>query len=172
MMSRESGGRRREEEGRKGESGGGRYRTFFDAEFPSTFTALGDTLPAALKALRDQRWITHEQEFLARLCLEEALVNAIVHGNKFDESRKVRMEMAEEGDLCRIRVYDEGSGFVPGAPEMPDCRKPNGRGLCLIRHCMETVRFDNQEKCLEMTMRRRPLHKEGDIYGGTIASQL
>lgn len=164
MTSREWGGGTRD--------AGGRYRTFFQVEFPSTFTALSEALSNALKALQEHRWIGPDEEFFARLCLEEALVNAIIHGNKSDERRKVRLEMAETGDRCRIRVYDEGSGFVLDTTDAPDGRKPNGRGLCLIRHCMDTVRFDTEEKYLEMTIRRRSLGKEGKNYGGSIASHL
>jgi len=109
-------------------------------------------------------WIDSDQTFYAQLCLEEALVNAITHGNKSDKQRKVRIEMEEDGDLCCIRVYDEGNGFSAESVDLPPTDKLSGRGVCLIRYCMEDVTYNQEGKYLEMTMRRKAL-AEGQSSG-------
>jgi anti-sigma regulatory factor (Ser/Thr protein kinase) len=135
--------------------------SIFVKEFHSSIEALGDTLNGALAKLIERGWITREQIFYAQLCLEEALVNAVTHGNHCDERLSVRIEVAEEDDICVIRVYDQGSGFNPETVSLPGCENMNGRGICLIRYCMDEVKYDKHEHCLEMRMHRKALCKEG-----------
>ena len=123
--------------------------------------AVGDTLKSALAALVERGWVDAGQTFYAHLCLEEALVNAITHGNKCDEHLKVRIELSEEGEFCLIRVYDQGPGFCPQNVKMPELEQPSGRGVCLIRYCMADVSYNPAEKCLNMKMRRNALCKGG-----------
>ena len=134
---------------------------FFQEEFPSSLDAMGEALMRALASLQDGDWIEPDQAFYARLCLEEALLNAIMHGNRWDATRRVRLEMFGEGDICRIRVKDEGPGFSPDAVALPESDQEGGRGICLIRYCMEEVHFDPVERCLEMKMRRKGLCRGG-----------
>ncbi|MFO7973103.1 MAG: ATP-binding protein [Candidatus Hydrogenedentota bacterium] len=138
-------------------------RVFYSAEYASTLDVLGDAIEDALTALLENGWIDEDQVFYARLCLEEAVVNAITHGNQSDNSRKVRIEMAHEpaGDICCIRVCDEGPGFQPEKITLPPGAELNGRGVCLIRHCMESVKYDIKSHCLEMRMRRKGLCRGG-----------
>jgi len=134
---------------------------FFKRQFPSTYEAMSPVLRGALAALEERGWIGPEEEFYARLCLEEALVNAIPHGNKCDCDRQVAIEMAEDGDTCRISVWDEGEGFCCDAITVPECHHKGGRGLCLIKHFMDQVAFDPARNCFEMAFHRRSLSKGG-----------
>ncbi|MBN2311733.1 MAG: ATP-binding protein [Candidatus Hydrogenedentes bacterium] len=140
-------------------------QAFFQREFASALDEVGGTLQDALAALRERDWIDAGQEFYARLCLEEALVNAVTHGNDSDPSRSVRIEMAEDGDVCVIRVFDEGEGFSPADVRPPDTEQMDGRGICLIRYCMEQVEYDASEHCLIMKMRRNALCQGGSRNG-------
>ena len=92
--------------------------------------------------------------------LHEALLNAIVHGNDEDETRRVNVELAARAGGLDVRVRDEGPGFDPTrvpdplAPE--NLSKPSGRGIFLMRMLMDEVAF----RCLadggtEVTMRKR-----------------
>src|SRR5262245_13363468 len=61
----------------------------------------------------------HEKDiFGIRLALEEALVNAIKHGNQMDRSKKVAIVSRVEGERFEIHITDEGTGFDPG--DVPD----------------------------------------------------
>ena len=129
-------------------------RLIFERDFPSTTTAVADTLTDVLEFLAQQRWINAQNTFCIRLCLEEALVNAVVHGNDSEASRRVRVRIFDDGDTCRVCVHDEGKGFDVDAVEMADCSQLGGRGVCLIKEFMEDVRFNPQAKCLEMVFNR------------------
>lgn len=132
-------------------------KPFFVSEFSSSMDAVSETLKEALRALIDRGWVDVDQRFYAHLCLEEALVNAVDHGNKRDTSKKVRIEMVEDDQACVIRVYDEGGGFSPNDIGMPKLEQLNGRGICLIRYCMDSVTYNQEKRCLEMRMRRKAL---------------
>lgn len=127
---------------------------FFVEQFGSTMDAVGGVLRSALRALTERGWVAPDQKFYAQLCLEEALVNAVDHGNHCDPAKSVRLEMAEDRDVCVIRVFDEGAGFSPDEVRLPQLEQTNGRGICLIRHCMEKVTYNNECRCLEMHLRR------------------
>ena len=81
--------------------------------------------------------------------------HTVKHGNKLDETRQVEIEIAQEDDHCVIRVRDEGGGFCPDAIQLPDPETPGGRGVCLMRHFMDSVRFDKVRQCLELHLRKQ-----------------
>ncbi len=140
-------------------------KPFFNLQFPSTFDAMASAMNQAVAALLHHEQVGREDEPWIRLCLEEALVNAIRHGNRCDACRLVEIEMVDHGDSCTIRVHDEGNGFSPERIKMPDCEQLGGRGVCLMRHFMDHVRYDFAEHCLEMTFQHRNCCK-GETHHG------
>jgi serine/threonine-protein kinase RsbW len=85
--------------------------------------------------------------FAIKLALEEALVNAMKHGNQFDPAKKVRIAYHFHEDTFYVRICDEGQGFNP--EDVPDptmdenLERPCGRGLLLMRHYMNEVEYVN-----------------------------
>ena len=85
------------------------------------------------------------QEHKLMIALTEAVNNAILHGNKSDEEKKVRVvcEMQEDGLHCT--VTDEGRGFRPEAVANPlkteNLLKESGRGIFLMRTLLDRVEF-------------------------------
>ncbi len=85
--------------------------------------------------------------FGIRLALEEAVVNAIRHGNRCDPLKRVHIE----GEVCPQRVFievtDEGPGFNPAAVPDPtddeNLDKPSGRGIMLMRSFMTSVEYSD-----------------------------
>ncbi len=81
--------------------------------------------------------------FSIKLALEEALINAIKHGNQMDRAKKVRVLYRVTPHRFEVEVLDEGPGFDPG--DVPDptavenLERPCGRGLMLMRHYMSEV---------------------------------
>lgn len=137
--------------------------TFFKAEIPSTYDAMTEMLDNAVHAMVEEHCIRPKDEPCMRLCLEEALVNAVRHGNRGEAHRKVSLEIAEADDVCIIRVGDEGNGFTPEQVPEPCCEQLGGRGIVLMQHYMDKVRYIKSENCLEMTFQRKapcPLHKQ------------
>ncbi len=92
------------------------------------------------------RQVTEKEIFSVRLALEEALVNAIKHGNQMDRSKKVHIAYRFLGDRLEITITDEGPGFdpldVPDPTAVENLERPCGRGLMLMRHYMSEVNYN------------------------------
>jgi serine/threonine-protein kinase RsbW len=113
-----------------------------------------DEIEAALKA---QQFSEHDI-FSIRLAVEEALVNAIKHGNRCDRSKKVQITYRIQSDHFEVSIADEGQGFDPA--DVPDptaeenLERPCGRGLMLMRHYMSEVSFDRLGTAVRMRKQR------------------
>lgn len=140
-------------------------KVLFKAEFSSSLGAMAEVLDQAVGRLAQAGSLCVKDTQRMRLCLEEAMANAVLHGNQGDARRKVRIEIVEQGDgACRIRIFDEGGGFHPEAIQAPEGEQMGGRGVCLMRHYMDTVRFNRQEHCLEMVFRCNTATKEHETH--------
>lgn len=108
-----------------------------------------------------QLGIVEPEDSEVMIALDEAIVNAIKHGNKCDPRKAVHIvaEFSIEG--ARFIIADEGSGFarenVPDPTEPCRLLEPSGRGLLLISHIMDEVRFNQCGNRLEMF--KRPANK-------------
>jgi len=86
--------------------------------------------------------------FAIKMALEEALVNAIKHGNQMDPSKAVRIAYTiSPPEHFHARITDEGPGFnpeeVPDPTDEENRERPCGRGLFLIRYYMSEVSFQD-----------------------------
>lgn len=86
-----------------------------------------------------------DSQFAIKLALEEALINAIKHGNKLDKSKRVQVEWQVSRDAAEIVIEDEGPGFdrsrVPDPTDETNLEKLTGRGILLIEAYMTTVEY-------------------------------
>ena len=79
------------------------------------------------------------------ISLTEAVNNAMVHGNKLDPEKEVKVTCIVERPFLRFQIEDEGPGFDydnlpdPTAPE--NIEKPNGRGVFLMRNLADNCEF-------------------------------
>jgi len=92
--------------------------------------------------------------FAVRLAIEEALNNAIRHGNAMDPNKTAELVYEVTDEQVDIRISDEGPGFdfqdVPDPTLDENLDKPTGRGLMLIRAYMDTVEFNEKGNELHM----------------------
>jgi len=121
---------------------------------PSNLT---DAHEAQVEIMRHVREVGFPEEpgFAVRLALDEALSNAVRHGNKLDPNKKVTIEYRVGPEEVCISVTDEGEGFDPGKVPDPTLDEnldhPNGRGLMLIRAYMSSVSHSLNGRRLTMT---------------------
>ncbi|MFO0967451.1 MAG: ATP-binding protein [Gemmataceae bacterium] len=101
---------------------------------------------------------SEKDQFAVRLSLEEAMVNAVKHGNGEDPRKKVVISFQVSPDLCTIRIEDEGPGFRPeGIPDPlapENLERPGGRGVFLMRHYMTTVHFNERGNCVMLAKKK------------------
>ena len=95
--------------------------------------------------LREEFDINDESFGNILVALTEAANNAIIHGNKSDEKKSVRIKLSVDGKNLTFYVTDEGDGFDfnylpdPTAPE--NIEKPSGRGIFLMKHLADILSF-------------------------------
>lgn len=86
--------------------------------------------------------------FAIKLALEEAMTNAVKHGNRNDCSKHITVRFRIDAQRTVIMVRDEGCGFCPDG--VPDCtaeenlERPNGRGIMLMHSYMSKVRYNDR----------------------------
>ena len=79
------------------------------------------------------------------MSVRESVINAIQHGNKMDQSKKVDIHFEVDTTQLEISVMDQGSGFslehLPNPLEPDNLLKPSGRGIFYIRSFIDEVEF-------------------------------
>ena len=95
-----------------------------------------------------QAGFSTRDQFGIRLSVDEAVTNAIKHGNRLSPDKKVRIEFKRSDHGVRIEIEDEGDGFRP--EDVPDCTAdenldcPTGRGLMLMREFMTRIEYSEK----------------------------
>jgi len=106
-----------------------------------------------------------EDIFSIRLCLEEALTNAIMHGNKENPQKSVVIEYELTPEQVKVCVEDEGEGFDPN--ELPDPTSNNhllslyGRGVFLMQQFMDNVSYNPKGNCITLIKRNQLAEQSG-----------
>jgi serine/threonine-protein kinase RsbW len=95
------------------------------------------------------------------VALDEAFVNAVKHGNRFDPDKIVRITADISGTEVRFTIEDEGEGFNPN--EIPDPLDPqnlfkaSGRGVLLIHNIMDEVTYNERGNRLTMIKKKNAM---------------
>ena len=80
------------------------------------------------------------------IAVTEAVNNAIIHGNKNEASKVVKVDATQSNGGVVFSVADQGDGFDfenlpdPTAPE--NLEKPDGRGIFLMKNLSDDVNFE------------------------------
>jgi serine/threonine-protein kinase RsbW len=84
------------------------------------------------------------------LAVREGISNAIKHGNKLDEDKKVCVRMIYQDSTLEIEIEDEGEGFDPTKVENPllpeNLLKATGRGIFYMNSFMDSVGYKFKKK--------------------------
>ncbi|HKW14884.1 MAG TPA: ATP-binding protein [Candidatus Krumholzibacteria bacterium] len=91
------------------------------------------------------------------LACDEAITNAIIHGNRSNPDKKVNIQVYVSPNRFRIRVRDEGEGFDVARVDDPTrgeaLLRPGGRGVYLMRNIMDVVEFKENGRVVELEKR-------------------
>jgi serine/threonine-protein kinase RsbW len=128
-----------------------------DCQIPSKTGAGQSLVEEVVRHLEEQHWDQHEI-FSVQLAMEEALVNAVKHGNRMDLSKKVHVKCRMSADRLRVEITDEGEGFdpnqVPDPTDPEQLELPHGRGIMLMRNFMSLVEYNARGNCVTMEKQR------------------
>jgi serine/threonine-protein kinase RsbW len=77
------------------------------------------------------------------MAVRESVVNAVVHGNRYNANKKVSFSVVKNPQRLTVRVADEGEGFdyedVPDPLAPENLMRSSGRGIFLIRSFMDEL---------------------------------
>ncbi len=75
------------------------------------------------------------------MAVRESMVNAVVHGNRYNARKKVHVSITKDPDRLTVVIADEGDGFdlsnLPDPLAEENLLRQSGRGLLLIRAFMD-----------------------------------
>lgn len=87
----------------------------------------------------------------------EAVNNAIIHGNKSDQTKFVEIELKMTNGSLKVVVQDEGAGFkhidVPDPTQPENILKTSGRGVFLMKKLADEIEFNKKGNCVIMTFK-------------------
>jgi serine/threonine-protein kinase RsbW len=122
--------------------------------FPADTDAIGNVADAIDQTLIELQ-VPEQKRLEIDLAVQEALVNAVVHGCNNDRSKEVRCRLQSD-PLGRIviTVTDPGPGFSPDSLSDPKHQEnlyaDHGRGVYLIRQLMDEVSFESRGNQIRM----------------------
>lgn len=125
-------------------------------ELPSAISLMHVVLEYLMKRVEKLGVIKPEQSNLF-VALDEAFVNAVKHGNKFDANKLVRIAAEVSKTEAKFTIEDEGDGFdvsnIPDPLDPQNLFKTSGRGVLFIYNIMDEVKYNDRGNRLTMVKR-------------------
>ncbi|MDN3550803.1 ATP-binding protein [Mucilaginibacter aquaedulcis] len=125
----------------------------FTLQLPSKTESIAQ-LELLIEEIADKYHVAEDTFANMMTCLNEAAINAIIHGNKLDENKKVIINAEVEPKRIIWTVTDEGPGFDyanlpdPTAPE--NLENLTGRGVFIIKHLADQCIFNVSGNTIEL----------------------
>lgn len=125
-------------------------------ELPSDLSLMNGVLHYLIERVTQLGIVQHDRSNLY-IALDEAFVNAVIHGNRSDPNKLVRITAELSAHEARFTVEDEGEGFdraaVPDPCDPANLFKTSGRGVLLIHNIMDEVEYNERGNRLTMIKR-------------------
>ncbi|HZH34806.1 MAG TPA: ATP-binding protein [Pyrinomonadaceae bacterium] len=131
-------------------------REKIEFELPSAISTMHSILNYLLARV-EKMGVIHPEKSNVFVALDEAFVNAVKHGNRFNHEKLVRITAEVSAKEARFTVEDEGEGFdvssIPDPLDPANLFKTSGRGVFLMYNIMDEVRYNERGNRLELVKR-------------------
>ena len=113
-----------------------------DQVLDSTLESVDQAERVALEMARESGFGEEDLDRIG-MSVRECMVNAVVHGNRYNAHKKVKLSLSRTREKFTIRISDQGDGFDPG--EVPDpvagdnLLRHSGRGIFLMKTFMDDL---------------------------------
>lgn len=83
------------------------------------------------------------------LCISEAVINSIEHGNKNDVNKEVCVFADCASKTLAVKIKDEGKGFnhknIPNPTDKENLKKESGRGIHIMKSISDKIEYNKNE---------------------------
>ncbi len=114
-----------------------------ERDYPSTLESVDEAEAVILEKAAEIGFDEDEQHRIG-MSVRECMVNAVVHGNRYNRNKVVHVGVSKSGAVFTIRIVDQGEGFevkeVPDPLEQDNLLRNSGRGLFLMGAFMDDVK--------------------------------
>ncbi|HSY37165.1 MAG TPA: ATP-binding protein [Acidobacteriaceae bacterium] len=123
-----------------------------------------DVVEAKAEQLAHEAGFDEDTASQVAMVVREAVINAILHGNKKDPAKHVQWSYELNDEALKFKIADEGPGLDPDS--VPDPLAPenilrsSGRGIFLMRAIMDEVHFHQLNPGTEIEMIKHRAKKE------------
>ena len=116
--------------------------------FDSTLESVDAAEEVVLQEARELGFEEDDQHKIG-IAVRECMVNAVVHGNRYNNRKKVHVAVARSPGTLEIRISDEGEHFdmtqLPDPLADENLLRHSGRGLLLMRSFMDEFQVRRRE---------------------------
>ena len=123
-----------------------------------------DPVEAKAEGLAREAGFDEDTSSQVAMVVREAVINAILHGNKKDPAKHVQWSYELNDEDLKFKIADQGAGLDPDT--VPDPLAPenilrsSGRGIFLMRAIMDEVHFHQLNPGTEIEMIKHRVKKE------------
>jgi len=125
----------------------------YTLQLPSTYESI-TLLENLIEDIADKFKISEDTFANMMTCLNEAAINAIVHGNKLDPNKKVIVNADVDTKRAIWTITDEGEGFdynqLPDPTAEENLEKLTGRGVFILKHLADQCIFNSRGNEVEL----------------------
>lgn len=125
-------------------------------ELPSAISPMYSILEYLIKRV-EKLGVINSSESNLFVALDEAFVNAVKHGNKYDAGKLIRITAELSQREACFTVEDEGEGFdvnsIPDPLDPENLFKTSGRGVLFICNIMDEVKYNERGNRITMVKR-------------------
>ena len=115
-----------------------------ELRFASRIEAVAEAA-AAVSEFLSRAGVGEDVAFGIDMAVREAVTNAVLHGNKLDETKFAELSLKSLPGVLEVTVHDQGPGFnpsdIPDPTEDENILKTSGRGIFFMRNFMDDVEW-------------------------------
>jgi serine/threonine-protein kinase RsbW len=121
-----------------------------DQDYPSTLESV-DVVEADILRAATEAGFGEDDLHGIGMAVRECMVNAVVHGNRYNKNKRVHVNVTKSASDFTIRITDQGEGFeterVPDPLDDTNILRHSGRGLFLMAAFMDDVEVKKASPC-------------------------
>ena len=108
-----------------------------------------DTAESAVLKVAEEAGLDEDERHAVGMAVRESMVNAVVHGNRYNSRKKVHLKVSKASDRIVITIADEGDGFdmsdLPDPLAEENLLRQSGRGLLLIQAFVDEFKIGRRQ---------------------------